>query len=191
MIMNQTIQSSISPDSTDYEDAILTYVAKLEERLASGSDELEEVHMEAAIDAMLIHPRAQTETVIAGATVSSATPLFSDYTNPNAVANCLSPYVPTKAERIAALLRFARLKPEDVLLDLGSGDGRVCVAASKLTGCRSIGVDLSPPCIKMARQLVIEEGGGIDCEFVECDATASPRDLLAGTLRCGSPLAIY
>lgn len=141
--------------------------------------------MEAAIDAMLIHPRAsETETEVGRSKVPES-PLFSDYTNPDAVANCLSPYVPTKAERIVALLRFARLKPEDVLLDVGSGDGRVCVAASKLTGCRSIGVDLSPPCIRMARQLIMAEGGGIDCEFVECDATASPRDLLAGTWGCG------
>jgi Histone methylation protein DOT1 len=141
--------------------------------------------MEAAIDAMLTSPCAAEEI---GGSNTSATPLFSDYTNPNAVENCLSPYVPTKADRIAALVRFARLKPEDVLLDLGSGDGRVCVAASMLTRCRSIGVELSPPCVRMARQLVADEGGDIDCEFIECDATSSPQDLLAGTWEAGAQL---
>jgi SAM-dependent methyltransferase len=181
------MQRTQSSDSAEYEDVFLNYVARLEERLASRSDELEEVHMEAAIDAMLIVPRANATT---GDSNFSATPLFSDYTNPNAVANCLSPYVPTKADRIAALIRFVRLEPEDVLLDLGCGDGRVCVAASKLTRCRSIGVDLSPPCIRMARQLAVDEGGGLDCEFIECDATANPQDLLAGKLECRSTIAI-
>jgi Histone methylation protein DOT1 len=179
-----TMKGTQSSDSAE-EDVFLNYVTQLEERLASGSDELEEVHMEAAIDAMLTSPCAAEEI---GGSNTSATPLFSDYTNPNAVENCLSPYVPTKADRIAALVRFARLKPEDVLLDLGSGDGRVCVAASMLTRCRSIGVELSPPCVRMARQLVADEGGDIDCEFIECDATARPQDLLAGTWEAGVQL---
>jgi cyclopropane fatty-acyl-phospholipid synthase-like methyltransferase len=49
--------------------------------------------------------------------------LFDDYVNPNAVSNCLSPYVPTQAERIAAFVSFACLEADDFLLDIGCGDG--------------------------------------------------------------------
>jgi SAM-dependent methyltransferase len=161
----------------------LDYVVHLEKRLAARSDELEEIHLEAAIDAQLIDtPSSGSSVALSGPEASTTAPLFRDYTNPNAVSNCLSPYVPTQADRIAGFLRFAGLRGGDVLLDVGCGDGRVCVAAAKLTGCRSIGVDLSPPCIQLARQLAAEEGCD-GCEFVLADATLDPWTLLAGTSR--------
>lgn len=61
-------------------------------------------------------------------------PIFSDYTNPNAVRNCLSPYVPTSFERIDAFTSLTKLSTEDILLDIGCGDGRVCIASTKTVG---------------------------------------------------------
>lgn len=176
--------------------SFLEYVSALENRLATRSDDLEEKHMEAAIDAQLIDTSQQSNSNplllstpqpqpgSTGPTTSTHPPLFDDYTNPNAVPNCLSPYVPAQAVRIAALPRFAKLEASDVLLDLGCGDGRVCVAMSKLTGCRAVGVDLSPLCIRLATDLAWEEqGDGVDCTFFQADATLDPTQLLHGTLR--------
>ena len=101
--------------------------------------------------------------------------------------------MPTSAERIAALIQFVNLNDDDVLLDIGCGDGRVCIAATKLTGataaatggscavargCRSIGLDVSPLCINMARQVAREEGLADRVEFYQTDATVDPKVLL-------------
>ena len=49
--------------------------------------------------------------------------------------------------------RFELLREGDVVLDVGCGDGRVLVAASRLTGCRGVGVDVSPQCVEAARAM--------------------------------------
>lgn len=174
------------------------YVASLQSRLGRRSDELEEIHMEAAIDAELAELAELTATITEAshanpavvaaqqATDKDEPKIFDDYVNPNSVANCLSPYVPTKAERIAAFCSFTNLKTDDVLLDLGCGDGRVCIAAATLTGCRTIGIDVSPPCIAMAKEVAKEEGMDENrCFFFEADATVDPDLLLADS----SPLS--
>lgn len=154
------------------------YLTSLEARLAENSDRLEEIHMEAAIDAQL------TET-------ASNQPIFNDYTNPHAVDNCLSPYVPTKAAQIAAFLDFVPLSSADILLDLGCGDGRVAVAAAKWTGCRAIGVDISPPCLKMALELAKEEGVADRCTFIKADATKNIDRLLQQGLESATVVFLY
>jgi hypothetical protein len=116
------------------------FASRLESRLEERSHQLEEIHLDAAIDAQL---------TVLGGSESNARPvievqrennqvIFDDYTNPNAVANCLSPYVPSSADRIRSFVKWVELAPfdghvGDVLLDLGCGDGRVCIAASKLS----------------------------------------------------------
>jgi SAM-dependent methyltransferase len=161
-----------------------TYTSRLEKRLAEKSDRLEEIHLEAAIDAQLVGitdsgPHNQCNNAI-----------DSDY-NPHAVPNCLSPYVPASADKISAFISFVGLHGPsdgdglhgaDVLLDIGCGDGRVCVAAAKLTGCRAIGMDISPPCIRMARAVASEEEVEHLCEFFLADATSNPEQLLSGSL---------
>ena len=108
-------------------------------------------------------------------------PIFDDYSNPNSVRNCLSPYVPTTSERIDACFSLVNLTQDDVLMDIGCGDGRVCISATKLTGCKSIGVDVSPLCIKMAQDVANEEGfTAEDCSFYEADATIDTDILLSG-----------
>ena len=104
------------------------FVSSLEERLRSKSDKIEELHMEAAIDAEF---SGMDEGEDKGE---------GDSGNPNSVTNCLSPYVPAKAERIAAFVSWVGLKGEtydgtgDFLLDIGCGDGRVCTSAAKISG---------------------------------------------------------
>ncbi len=53
------------------------------------------------------------------------------------------PYVPTPRRVVAAMLDLAAVGPEDYLIDLGSGDGRIAVMAAQ-RGARALGVDLDP-----------------------------------------------
>src|SRR5688500_6131622 len=51
------------------------------------------------------------------------------------------PYLPTDHHIVTALLDLAELKPDDVLYDLGCGDGRIVIEAAR-RGARAIGVDI-------------------------------------------------
>ena len=54
-------------------------------------------------------------------------------------------YVPTPPEVVAEMLRLAEVKPGDVVYDLGSGDGRIVIAAVRDFGAtRGVGIDLDP-----------------------------------------------
>lgn len=54
------------------------------------------------------------------------------------------PYVPTNYATVAAMLRIANVGPEDYVIELGSGDGRILIEAAKTRGARGFGVDLDP-----------------------------------------------
>ena len=52
------------------------------------------------------------------------------------------PYVPTPQVVVDEMLRLAGVGPQDVVMDLGSGDGRIVITAAKKFGARAIGVEL-------------------------------------------------
>ncbi|BAU47752.1 hypothetical protein SVA_1177 [Sulfurifustis variabilis] len=54
------------------------------------------------------------------------------------------PYVPTPPAVVEEMLRLAEVGPEDVLYDLGSGDGRIVITAARKYGARGVGVDIDP-----------------------------------------------
>jgi hypothetical protein len=54
------------------------------------------------------------------------------------------PPVPTKPERIRKALKLANLQPEEVLYDLGAGDGRVLLIAAREFGVRAVGIEVGP-----------------------------------------------
>jgi SAM-dependent methyltransferase len=58
------------------------------------------------------------------------------------------PYVPTPAVVIEEMLRLAKVGPDDSVIDLGSGDGRVVIMAAKKFGARGVGVDLDADLIE-------------------------------------------
>jgi hypothetical protein len=60
------------------------------------------------------------------------------------------PYVPTPQVVVDRMLQMAKVTPQDYLIDLGSGDGRIVVTAAKKYGARGFGVDLNPVRIKEA-----------------------------------------
>ncbi|WP_217705260.1 SAM-dependent methyltransferase [Peristeroidobacter soli] len=60
-------------------------------------------------------------------------------------------YVATPHEVVDRMLYEAKIRPTDVVYDLGCGDGRMVIAAAKQYGTRGIGVDLDPARIREAR----------------------------------------
>jgi len=54
------------------------------------------------------------------------------------------PPVPTKPERIRKALKLANLQPNEVLYDLGAGDGRVLLLAAREFGTKAIGIEVGP-----------------------------------------------
>jgi tRNA G37 N-methylase Trm5 len=74
-------------------------------------------------------------------------------------------YVPTPHEVVDEMLKLAKVGPGDVLYDLGSGDGRIPVAAAKRFGIRAVGVDIDPVRIEEAKENARKNGVAKLVEF--------------------------
>jgi len=61
------------------------------------------------------------------------------------------PYVPTPMKVVDAMLDLAQVTKNDLVYDLGCGDGRIVVRAAQRFGCRGVGVDLDPQRVAEAR----------------------------------------
>ena len=59
-------------------------------------------------------------------------------------------YVPTPHEVVDDMLRLANVGKGDILYDLGSGDGRIAIAAAKKFGIKAVGIDIDPERIREA-----------------------------------------
>ena len=55
-----------------------------------------------------------------------------------------APWVPTPYKIIERMLTLAEVKPEDVVYDLGSGDGRVIIEAARSFGAKAVGIEIDP-----------------------------------------------
>lgn len=70
------------------------------------------------------------------------------------------PYVPTPSEVVVTMLKAASTGPEDTVIDLGSGDGRIPIAAVKDFGARrALGIEINPRLVREARAAA--EGAGV------------------------------
>ncbi len=67
-------------------------------------------------------------------------------------------YVPTPEEVVDAMLQVAKVTKNDIVYDLGTGDGRIPVTAAKKYGARGVGVDIDPQRIKEATANVERSG---------------------------------
>jgi ubiquinone/menaquinone biosynthesis C-methylase UbiE len=57
-------------------------------------------------------------------------------------------YVPTEQSVVEKMLKMAKVSKDDIVYDLGCGDGRIVVTAAKKYGCRGVGIDIDPARIK-------------------------------------------
>jgi SAM-dependent methyltransferase len=63
----------------------------------------------------------------------------------------LAPYIATPDDVVDRMLTLAQVTREDVVYDLGCGDGRIPIAAAKKYGARGVGLDLDPKLIALAQ----------------------------------------
>ena len=61
-------------------------------------------------------------------------------------------FVPTPQEVVDAMLKIAKVTKNDVVYDLGSGDGRIPITAAKTHGARAVGIDIDPVRIREANE---------------------------------------
>jgi cyclopropane fatty-acyl-phospholipid synthase-like methyltransferase len=85
-----------------------------------------------------------------------------------------------------AMLTLARVRPEDTVYDLGSGDGRIVNLAAQKYGARAVGIELEPSLVARARQAAIAARVADRVTFIEGDFfTADISDATVVTLHCG------
>ena len=79
-------------------------------------------------------------------------------------------FVPTPHEVVDAMLKVAKVGKDDVLYDLGSGDGRIPITAAQKYGiARGIGIDINPQRIKEANENLRKARVGERVRFVNAD----------------------
>lgn len=84
------------------------------------------------------------------ATTSSMATHAADDAAQRPRGDSLAPFVPTPQDVVNRMLAMAEVKKGDVVYDLGSGDGRLVIAAAKL-GARGVGIDIDPQRIEEGR----------------------------------------
>ncbi len=75
------------------------------------------------------------------------------------------PYVATPMNVVVAMLELGAVGPEDYLIDLGSGDGRIVTTAAKTRGARGLGVELDGALVSEARREAQRQGVASRVEF--------------------------
>jgi SAM-dependent methyltransferase len=78
-------------------------------------------------------------------------------------------FVPTPTEVVEAMLKAAKVTKNDVVYDLGCGDGRIVITAAKEYGARGIGIDIDPQRISEARANAEKAGVTDRVKFLEQD----------------------
>ncbi len=79
------------------------------------------------------------------------------------------PYVPTPDEVVDEMLRVANVTKDDVVYDLGSGDGRIVIAAALRYGARGVGIDIDPARIQEANENARAAGVAHLVRFIQGD----------------------
>ncbi len=87
---------------------------------------------------------------------------------PPAASGSATQFPPSPPEVVAAMLKQAGVTKGDVVYDLGSGDGRIPIAAARL-GARAVGVELSPDLVKQAIANAQKEGVSGRVRFLQRD----------------------
>jgi SAM-dependent methyltransferase len=94
------------------------------------------------------------------------------------------PYVPTPQPVVDKMLELAAVTKNDVVYDLGSGDGRIVITAAKKYGVRGVGVDIDPERVKEANANAVLAGVADRVKFIE-------QDLFKTDLKEASVVTLY
>ena len=85
-----------------------------------------------------------------------------------------APYIATELQVVDAMLGLAQVRPGDYVIDLGSGDGRILIAAARSIGARGLGVDIDPARIRESNANARAAGVAARVAFRRQDLFATP-----------------
>ncbi len=94
------------------------------------------------------------------------------------------PYIRTPQTVVDKLLDLAQVGPDDFLIDLGSGDGRIVITAAQKRGARGFGVEIDPQLVDASNAAARKAGVADRAQFFE-------RDLFEADIREASVLTLY
>jgi len=86
-------------------------------------------------------------------------------------AEDLAPFVATPTPVLDRMLELASVGPEDFVIDIGCGDGRIVIAAAARFGARGVGIDIDPERIRESRENAAKAMVGHLVSFICGDAT--------------------
>lgn len=78
-------------------------------------------------------------------------------------------WVPTPDELVAEMLKVAKVTDKDYVVDLGSGDGKIAIAAARDFGARAKGIEYNPDMVKLSNRRAYEAGVQAKVSFIEGD----------------------
>ena len=104
-----------------------------------------------------------TALVIAGQGLTLSSLAAQDPSN-------LAPFVPTPQDVVDRMLELAEVSENDVVYDLGCGDGRIVITAAERYGARGVGIDIDPQRIAESRANAERAGISHLVEFIQQDA---------------------
>lgn len=87
----------------------------------------------------------------------------------NPESRIIATYLGTPMPMVRGMLELAKVGPNDVVYDLGSGDGRIVIMAAKEFGARGVGIDLDPKLVALARENARKAGVEDKVEFHQGD----------------------
>ena len=93
-------------------------------------------------------------------------------------------FVPTPQSIVKQMLELAKVKPGDVVYDLGCGDGRVVITAAKGYGVRAVGIDIDPERINQSLENARKAG-------VEDRVSFRNEDLFEADIREATVVTLY
>jgi SAM-dependent methyltransferase len=89
-------------------------------------------------------------------------------------------FVPTWEPVVYQMLELANVTRDDVVYDLGSGDGRIVILAAQKYGARGVGIELNPRLVEISRQVARDAQVLDRVRFIEADLFTS--DISAATV---------
>ena len=94
------------------------------------------------------------------------------------------PLVPTERDRIRKALKLANLQANEVLYDLGSGDGRVLIIAAQEFGAQAVGIEIGPVQRAISRVKVLRSG-------IQHKVRIEARDFYKADLHAADVVFVY
>ena len=89
-------------------------------------------------------------------------------------------YVPTPKHIVSQMLTLAQLRRDEVLFDLGAGDGRIMIEAARTFGARVTGIEIDPERVERIRHRL--QSTGVKAQIIQADfmnADLSSADVIA------------